>query len=306
MITGFNTDIEYEGVTYHVQTEDKGMSRPIILSLVYDRGTILASKRSPYSDLLHSKFNEKLLAERLSKQHRLICAAIQAGRIEDLKKMSARDNAPPAAPAAPAIVRASAPPLGLRPPEPAIQKPPSQLPGSVVTLPKAVSLPPDDYRQLERPIPKPSFDSEERVDDVGSIDGPLIDAVAIFDEDEAILIPAEAVAIIDEPGLPPRPDHNRLAIEVLGDTKFKGGERVTVGFMVSRGSQRKVVSGAQIMVKILGSSFRPVIFHAQTDVNGVASVNMQLPSFTSGRAAFLVRAIADGEEIELRRSVAHG
>ena len=129
MITGFNTDIEYEGVTYHVQTEDKGMSRPIILSLVYDRGTILASKRSPYSDLLHSKFNEKLLAERLSKQHRLICAAIQAGRIEDLKKMSARDNAPPAAPAAPAIVLASAPPLGLRPPEPAIQKPPSKLPG---------------------------------------------------------------------------------------------------------------------------------------------------------------------------------
>src|SRR5699024_8486705 len=99
---------------------------------------------------------------------------------------------------------------------------------------------------------------------------------------------------------------NKLCIEILGDVRFRGGERSTVGFMVSRGSSRKVVSGAQIMVKILGSSFRPVIFHAQTDANGVATVNMQMPSFTSGRAAFLVRAIADGEEIELRRSVAHG
>ena len=41
VITGFNTDIEYQGVTYHVQTEDKGVKTPLILSLVYNRGTIL-------------------------------------------------------------------------------------------------------------------------------------------------------------------------------------------------------------------------------------------------------------------------
>ncbi|MEK7856408.1 MAG: hypothetical protein AAB288_09980, partial [Acidobacteriota bacterium] len=137
------------------------------------------------------------------------------------------------------------------------------------------------------------------------IDEPIIEAVAIFDDDE-IILPAEAVAIIGEPGFNERPDHNKLCIEILGDMRFKGGERNTVGFMVSRGTSRKVVSGAEIMVKILGSSFRPVIFHASTDANGVATVNMQVPSFTTGRAAFLVRAISDGEEIELRRSIAHG
>ena len=41
-ITGFNTDIEHDGVIYHVQTEDKGLDSPIILSLVYAGGTILA------------------------------------------------------------------------------------------------------------------------------------------------------------------------------------------------------------------------------------------------------------------------
>ena len=87
MITGFNTDIEHEGVVYHVQTEDKGVSTPLILSLVYNRGTILASKRSPYDDLLIPAFDEKALSERLQKQHKLICAAVRAGRIEDLKRM---------------------------------------------------------------------------------------------------------------------------------------------------------------------------------------------------------------------------
>ena len=56
VITGFNTDIEHDGVVYHVQTEDKGLDSPIILSLVYAGGTILASKRSPYEDLIAAGF----------------------------------------------------------------------------------------------------------------------------------------------------------------------------------------------------------------------------------------------------------
>jgi hypothetical protein len=90
VITGFNTDIEHDGVTYHVQTEDKGLDSPIILSLVYTGGTILASKRSPYKDLIAEGFSDELLAERLKRQHRLICAAIHSGRINDLKRMSGR------------------------------------------------------------------------------------------------------------------------------------------------------------------------------------------------------------------------
>ncbi len=88
VITGFNTDIEHEGVVYHVQTEDKGLDTPIILSLVYAGGTILASKRSPYEDLIAQGFSDEVLAERLKRQHKLICAAIHSGRINDLKKMT--------------------------------------------------------------------------------------------------------------------------------------------------------------------------------------------------------------------------
>lgn len=327
MITGFNTDIEHEGVTYHVQTEDKGRSKPIILSLVYNRGTILASKRSPYDDLLEGNFNERILAERLSKQHKLICAAIKAGRIEDLKKLGERETkgsgSTPASTAPPTAPKGKTNGTPQSKSEQKIEAKQSPTPKSEVIAAekkalitavkpiavapkpkKPVTIPLDDFKVTDPPIPKPNIRSEEKLDDTGLIDEPIIEAVAVI-EDE-IVLPAEAVEIIGEPVFSERPDNKKLRIEILGDVKFKGGERNTVGFMVSRGTSRKVVSGAEIMVKILGSSFRPVIFHATTDSNGVASVNMQMPKFSTGRAAFLVRAISDGEEIELRRSIAHG
>lgn len=94
MITGFNTDVEFDGVVYHVQTEDKGLDTPIILSLVYSGGAILASKRSPYDDLIARGFDKNVLAARLQRQHKLICAAVHAGRIEELKQLAVREAAP--------------------------------------------------------------------------------------------------------------------------------------------------------------------------------------------------------------------
>jgi hypothetical protein len=44
MITGFNTDVRHQGQLYHVQTEDRGTQNPILESLVYIGGTIIAKK----------------------------------------------------------------------------------------------------------------------------------------------------------------------------------------------------------------------------------------------------------------------
>lgn len=95
MITGYNTDVEHDGVVYHVQTEDKGLETPLILSLVYSGGAILASKRFRYEDLIASGFSDGALSERLKRQHLLICAAIHAGRVGDLKRMAGRSPRPP-------------------------------------------------------------------------------------------------------------------------------------------------------------------------------------------------------------------
>jgi len=288
VITGFNTDIEFEGVTYHVQTEDKGLSTPIILSLVYDRGTILASKRVPYDDLLLKEFDEKLLAARLQKQHRLICAAVRAGRIEELKQMTVRDSGTAKLPP---LEKNNSDSVPARPRGPIVKK-------------KSVDVFEAKMIEGEIPIPKPLFGSVVQPP-AEKVETPAKAAVVSVEE-EVVVLPDGAVAILSETVGRERPVNNKLSIEILGETRFRGGERSTVGFMVCRGSQRKVVAGAQIMIKILGSSFRPVIFHASTDNNGLANVNLHLPSFKSGRAAFLVRAMSDGEEIELRRSMVHG
>ncbi|MFL6208931.1 MAG: hypothetical protein ACJ74W_08785 [Pyrinomonadaceae bacterium] len=131
MITGFNTDIEHNGTIYHVQTEDKGLRSPIILSLIYVGGEILASKRAPYDDLVANGFNAQVLAERLQRQHKLICAAISAGRINDLKRMQQRETVhaqPEVLETQPALADVKQVPAGTAMDEPPIELPFSALP----------------------------------------------------------------------------------------------------------------------------------------------------------------------------------
>ena len=91
MITGYNTDVEHDAIVYHVQTEDTGAQSAEIISHVFVGGAILASKRTSYRDLLAHDPDEDVLRKRLERQHKLICAAVHAGRIEDLKQMSERE-----------------------------------------------------------------------------------------------------------------------------------------------------------------------------------------------------------------------
>lgn len=279
MISGFNTDVECAGTVYHVQTEDKGAPHHVIMSLVYDKGTILASKRESYD----TATLETDLKERVNKQHKLICAAVKAGRIDDLKQMTAtarslakNGNAHVAAEvvtAAPTVTVTQPPTAAIPvvpPPEPEVQVEPEE-------------------EEIAAPISDPFADV------------PILDAIEIVEEYAEIT--PEAVEVVSELSGQSRPTHDRLGLELLGDDKFRGGDRKTVNILISRGSDRKVIDNAQIMIKILGSSFRPVIFHARSDQNGLARVHLQVPQFTTGRAALLVRAIADGEEVELRRLV---
>lgn len=84
VLTGYNTDINYQGTTYHVQTEDKGRSNPNIESLVYARGEILYSKKTPYDDLVVQEADDKEVAVLMDRQHRTLVEAIRRGRLSQL------------------------------------------------------------------------------------------------------------------------------------------------------------------------------------------------------------------------------
>ena len=51
MITGFNTDVDHQGRVFHVQTEDKGLQNPVVESLIYCGGEIIASRSESYAEL---------------------------------------------------------------------------------------------------------------------------------------------------------------------------------------------------------------------------------------------------------------
>src|SRR5258706_14113391 len=83
MITGFNTDVDYEGRVFHVQTEDKGFDNPVVESLVYTAGEIITSRRASYGDLLKSPdYSDAELARRMESQHQAIIREIMAGRFD--------------------------------------------------------------------------------------------------------------------------------------------------------------------------------------------------------------------------------
>ncbi len=81
MITGFNTDIEYNEKTYHIQTEDKGLQNPVIESLVYVGGEILACKKTSYAAHVAEGADEKWIGGLMEHQHRTMIAAIKRGRL---------------------------------------------------------------------------------------------------------------------------------------------------------------------------------------------------------------------------------
>lgn len=79
MLTGYNTDIKHEGVIYHVQTEDGGTENPVVVSLIYRGGRILASKKTSYTHLLGADDLISQLRTLLENQHRAMIKAILTG-----------------------------------------------------------------------------------------------------------------------------------------------------------------------------------------------------------------------------------
>jgi len=79
VITGFNTDVKYRGLVYHVQTEDKGRDNPLIETLIYKGGEILASRRLPYAELVKGE-DEKAISRLMEEQHNAMILEVKRGK----------------------------------------------------------------------------------------------------------------------------------------------------------------------------------------------------------------------------------
>jgi len=290
VITGFNTDIEHDGVVYHVQTEDKGLKTPMILSLVYVGGTILASKRTPYKDLIAEGFSDEVLSERLSRQHRLICAAIKAGRVNDLKKMSGRELGTP-------VVEVEA---TIEMDEAQYEQVPDD---EVIVVGEADYAPVLDEEtiiiggaqyEIFAPPPEPPISAQpiESAADSGAGLDSVPDAISA---DPVIEMPAIESATTEE----------GLVVALLDAQELYSGDTPVLRVLVidRSGEVEKPIGDASVSIKILATTFRPLIYTLKTEVDGIATVAVEIPQFISGRAAVLIRAVAKGSFAELRRVI---
>ena len=285
MITGFNTDIEHNGVIYHVQTEDKGLDSPIILSLVYAGGTILASKRSPYEDLIAEGFSDEVLAERLKRQHRLICAAIHSGRIDDLKKMSTRHKGS-------AQQEEIVPEMQ----DEILSETPPEVEAATPSASDEAAFEIEYWPMTEEWTPPPP--TEELA--------PPVEAESTPDYPMGEELVNSSLVEESEPeGLAEELLEDGLVITILDDDEFYSGERYTLRVLIATrvSGEEKPLANAAISIKILGTTFRPLIYSLKTESDGVATVSTQIPQFSSGRAAVLVRAVTKDEAAELRRII---
>jgi hypothetical protein len=274
VITGFNTDVEHDGVVYHVQTEDKGLDSPLILSLVYVGGAILASKRSPYEDLIAAGFSDEALSERLKRQHRLICAAIHSGRLNELKKMSSREM--------------------------------------VTSVSEGGQAP--QFAQVEESEIDTTLTDEVTITGPGirpEDSGPAV--AARSSEKSAVANDLTSPTMGESAHDPVGQSHagqeakagEGLVLDLLDEQEFCSGDAPTLRVRVSKrsGEDKKPLGNVVVSVKILGTTFRPLIFSLKTQRDGTAEVSTEIPHFTSGRAAVLIRAVAMGSAAELRRVI---
>jgi len=83
MLGGFNTNVRYRGRKFHVQTEDNGRANPKIITLLYEGGVILTSRKRGYEDHLESESLEEVVREFMEEQHREMLAELKSGVLDE-------------------------------------------------------------------------------------------------------------------------------------------------------------------------------------------------------------------------------
>ena len=93
MVFGHNTNLKLGDITFHVQTEDRGVAHAMIDTTVYFHGRVLHRRTNNYFDLLPlDDDRERALKLRLDDQHQTVIEEIRSGLL--LLKLPGVPDAP--------------------------------------------------------------------------------------------------------------------------------------------------------------------------------------------------------------------
>ena len=81
MSSGFNTDTRVGEKVFHVQTEDRGPTPPVIDTVIYLSGMVVHRRSSDYREFAASPaFSPEQLRQRVEQQHRAVIDDLRMGR----------------------------------------------------------------------------------------------------------------------------------------------------------------------------------------------------------------------------------
>jgi len=282
MITGFNTDVKHGDTVYHVQTEDKGVKNPLILSLVYVKGAILDAFRIRYEDFLDSdRFSEALLQKILEFQHRQIVGAIKRGKYQ--KGMVLEDYVEGDFVF---TFTSAAAPTTARKPEPAAQPAPAPEPAPVAQV--------EASEPIRPAIAPPAFDSgppaspsvpvRSNVTPAASKPGRLsLSSMRVAEPEHSTSQGLLAVDISEVSG------DQGIEICVEGAKDYVAGEQVDLQLYVQSRQGRMRLENVQVVIKLIGTTFSPRLYAGKTDRFGCLRMNFSLPTFSGGSAALIIQ-----------------
>src|SRR5688572_23912736 len=82
---GFNNNVQYQGATYHVQTEDSGIDRPhIITHLFADGGRVIKSNKRTYAKEVQRPDVVPYVRGLMKAQHMEMCIALREGKFDEV------------------------------------------------------------------------------------------------------------------------------------------------------------------------------------------------------------------------------
>ena len=79
MLQGFNSELEYVGRLFHVQTEDGGLNRPRVITHLFLRGTVVSVTRSDYADDLENPDLARRIRQLMEGQHQAMLDGLLRG-----------------------------------------------------------------------------------------------------------------------------------------------------------------------------------------------------------------------------------
>jgi hypothetical protein len=92
-------------------------------------------------------------------------------------------------------------------------------------------------------------------------------------------------------------------IELVGNPSFFAGETIALQVKVTAGAQRRLLTNIPVVVKILGTAFKPQVHSTVTGADGVAVFTITLPQFAAGSAALVIQATSEIGETEVKQLI---